>query len=163
AGAAAAAGPADALVSAGAAEPIEPCAACVPPVPADASAALVEPDPGATPGPTDAVPSATGARPAPDFAQPGTTASAARPPRISRRAMTFDIARILPDPMCGVPRRSHSLHRGFMVTCSRRGAMEMDEEGALRLGTIELSDAGIAELTMQGHRAVFVPRAGIER
>ena len=42
--------------------------------------------------------------------------------------------------------------------------MEMGEgEGPLRLGTIEISDTGIAELTTQGHRTVFVPRAGIER
>lgn len=38
-----------------------------------------------------------------------------------------------------------------------------DDHGPLRLGTIEISDAGIAECTPHRHHVVFLPRAGIER
>lgn len=36
-------------------------------------------------------------------------------------------------------------------------------ERALRLGSIEISEEGIAECTREGSRLVFVPRAGIEQ
>ena len=37
------------------------------------------------------------------------------------------------------------------------------ERASLCLGTIEISEDGIAERTREGHRAVFVPRSTIER
>lgn len=37
------------------------------------------------------------------------------------------------------------------------------ERAALRLGSIELAESGIAEWTRDGHRAVFIPRASIGR
>jgi hypothetical protein len=37
------------------------------------------------------------------------------------------------------------------------------ERAPLRLGSIEITEDGIAECTREGHRSVFVPRADIER
>ena len=37
------------------------------------------------------------------------------------------------------------------------------ERAPLRLGSIEITEDGIAECTREGSRSVFVPRAGIER